>query len=71
MLGNVHNINKTSSFFATTLQSSLAQHARARKKHLKFRLTLAVIVNAIGIDRMKPLFIGKAKQPRSFQKEFL
>jgi hypothetical protein len=67
-LGYIYNMDETSFFFAATLHSGLAQHARVGKKQLKSRLTLAITVNATGTDHVEPLFIGKAKQPRSFQK---
>ena len=68
-LDDIYNMDKTSFFYATTHESGIACQVRPGRKQIKVRLTLALIVNAFGSDRCEPLFIGKSKAPRCFQRK--
>jgi hypothetical protein len=37
------------------------------KKHNKARITMLLVTNADGSEKLKPLFIGKSKQPCCFK----
>jgi regulator of replication initiation timing len=68
-LSDIFNMDETSFFYAAIPDQGLTRTVHAGQKQAKIRLTLAVTVNATGDEVIPPLFIGKAKMPRCFQKK--
>ncbi|OQR81818.1 tigger transposable element derived 6-like, partial [Achlya hypogyna] len=63
---DMNDFDETSFFYASVPDRGLAREARSGGKGSKTRITLALGTNATGTDKLPPLFIGHAKQLRSF-----
>lgn len=68
-LCDIFNMDETALFYAMTPDRGLVTTARHGVKQSKIQLTLAFTANADGTERLTPLIIGHAKQPRCFQKK--
>jgi hypothetical protein len=60
---NTYNIDETSLFWKLTPDRTLATKASSRGKKAKDRITLALIANRDGSDKLDVWVIGKSKNP--------
>jgi hypothetical protein len=67
---NIYNLDETGLFFRLEPNSTLATGPIRGKKKKKDRLTASLCVNATGTDKVRPLVIGKAANPRCFGRNF-
>ncbi|XP_056017299.1 tigger transposable element-derived protein 6-like [Ostrea edulis] len=67
-LKDIYNIDETGLFYRMLPDRSLStsDHVKGTKK-MKDRITIALVCNADGSDKLKPFVIGKALNPRSFK----
>ncbi|KAF7334753.1 DDE-domain-containing protein [Mycena sanguinolenta] len=65
---DVYNMDETGLFYGFPPDRGLSKERHSGVKGNKVRLTYAFTVNADGSDKLEPFIIGKAKQPRSFQR---
>ena len=65
-LENIFNLDETALFFKLQRSETLASSAVQGKKVNKDRLTIAIICNALGNKKIRPLVIGKHKKPHCF-----
>ncbi|KAF7359013.1 DDE-domain-containing protein [Mycena sanguinolenta] len=65
---DVYNMDETGLFYGFPPDRGLSKECHSGVKGNKVRLTYAFTVNADGSDKLEPFIIGKAKQPRSFQR---
>ena len=64
---DIYNMDETGLFFSMPPDRTLASQQMSGTKADKERITVAFCANADGSDIRKPLFIGRAKQPRAFK----
>ena len=65
---DIFNLDETTLFYRLQPSQTLSTDTVAGTKTSKERLTVAVIVNSTGSERIKPIVIGKSKRPRCFGK---
>ncbi|XP_062572433.1 tigger transposable element-derived protein 6-like [Saccostrea cucullata] len=67
-LKDIYNIDETGLFYRLLPDRSLCtnEHVKGTKK-AKDRITITLMCNADGTDKLKPLVIGKSLQPRCFK----
>ncbi|KAE9020742.1 hypothetical protein PR002_g12449 [Phytophthora rubi] len=65
---DVFNFDETALFYRLAPNRTLATTIRKGKKKEKPRLTLAFCCNTTGSDKLDPIVIGTAKNPRCFKK---
>lgn len=65
-LEDIFNFDETSLFFKLLPPKGYTLKVFKGVKEDKTRISLGLMVNANGTERMKPLIVGKAKKPRSF-----
>ena len=63
---DVYNMNKVGLYFRAHLNKTLAQRKAKGRKLQKERVTLALVVNSTGTNKLKLLVIYTFKQPRCF-----
>ncbi len=63
---NIFNLDETALFYKLQRNQTLASCAQAGKKVNKDRLTVAVICDALGNKKTRPIVIGKHKKPHCF-----
>lgn len=65
---DVYNMDETSFFYQADQAYTITRNKKVSgKKKSKMRMTQALACNADGTDKLKPLFIGTAKNPRAFK----
>jgi hypothetical protein len=64
---DIFNADETGLFMYQQPSRGLADCAMSGKKHNKARITVLLVTNADGSEKLEPLFIGKSKQPRCFK----
>lgn len=67
---DIYNFDETGFFYKLGPSSTLASGPAVGKKRSKDRVTVGLMCNASGTDKVKPIVIGKAKRPRCFGKTF-
>ena len=65
---DVFNLDETALFYKLLPNRTLANSAVEGMKVNKERITIAIISNADGSEKIKPIVIGKFAKPRSFGK---
>jgi hypothetical protein len=65
---DIFNMDETGLFWKLTPNRTLATKARSGGKKSKDRVTLALIVNGDGSEKLEPWIIGKSQNPRCFKK---
>ncbi|KAF7347008.1 DDE-domain-containing protein [Mycena venus] len=65
---DVYNMDETGLFYGFAPDRGLSNEKSSGVKGSKVRLTYAFAVNADGSHKLEPFVIGKAKQPRSFDR---
>ena len=65
---DIFNLDETALFYKLLPNRTLASSVVEGKKVNKERITIAIISNADGSEKIKPLVIGKFAKPRSFGK---
>ena len=63
---DVYNMDEIGSFYCAQPNKTLGQGKVCGRKIQKDHLTLALVVNTIGTDKLKPLIIYKSLCPRCF-----
>lgn len=67
---DTYNMDETSLFYKLGPCSTLSTQAVPGTKKSKERITVALICNASGSDKRKPVVIAKSRRPRCFGKTF-
>ncbi|KAE9073702.1 hypothetical protein PF010_g24965 [Phytophthora fragariae] len=63
---DIYNFDETAHFYRLPPNQTLATKRRKGKKRDKSRITVAFCCNATGTDKMNPVIIGTAANPRCF-----
>ncbi|CAF0801582.1 unnamed protein product [Brachionus calyciflorus] len=66
-LDDIYNLDETALFFKMEPNKTLSDKKESDKKIDKTRITVALCCNASGRDKIKPLVIGRFKNPRCFK----
>jgi DDE superfamily endonuclease/Fission yeast centromere protein N-terminal domain/Tc5 transposase DNA-binding domain len=64
---DVYNMDESGLFYRRGINAGLATEVRPGLKKDKSRISIGLCTNATGTDRLPPLFIGHAKQPRALR----
>ncbi|XP_064482539.1 tigger transposable element-derived protein 4-like [Ornithodoros turicata] len=67
---DTYNMDETYLFYKLGPSSTLSTQAEPGTKKSKARITIALICNASGTDKQKPIVINNAARPRCFGKTF-
>ena len=66
-LSNIYNSDEFGLWTSKPPRTTIGPHALTGRKNVKERLTFLACTNADGTDRLPPLVIGRAKNPRCFE----
>lgn len=69
-LSDVYNLDETALFFKLGPSATLSAAPVSGTKRNKQRVTVALVCNATGTHKVKPIVVAKAKRPRCFGKRF-
>ncbi|KAG0431370.1 Tigger transposable element-derived protein 6, partial [Dictyocoela muelleri] len=64
---NVYNLDETGLFYKLIPSKSVCKHRKHGYKQLKDRISIMLCSNFTGTHKLKPLIIGKYKNPRCFK----
>ena len=63
---DVYNMDESALFWKISLEGTLATEQTSGGKHDKAQISINLVVNATGTDKVSSWFIGKAANPRCF-----